>query len=80
MVMSVAAPYRFPSLKRRGTLVGGAAVALTAWGFFAPAPASAQVPPLPSVPPPSSLTEMFGYVGAVAQSAVVPAGVSLAEV
>jgi hypothetical protein len=56
----------------RRALVAGTVVAMAAFGGWVPVSASAQAPP--------PLTETFRYVGPVAQSIVVPAGVGVAEV
>jgi hypothetical protein len=54
--------------------VTGVALTVAAWGVWAPVPASGQAPPAPSA------TETFTYQGAVSQTAVVPADVSMADV
>ncbi len=61
-------------MTRRVALAGGTAVAATVLGLSGPASASTHTGarPFPAAP----LTEVFGYVGAVAQYTTVPAGAS----
>jgi hypothetical protein len=58
-------------------LVGGAAVAVAAWGAL---PASASASVSAAVRPAAPRTVTFGYVGPMGQNVTVPAGVTYADV
>jgi hypothetical protein len=67
-----------PAAAWQRALVGGAAVAVGAWGVWMPASASASVSA--AVRPAALRTVTFGYVGPMGQNVTVPAGVTYADV